>query len=242
MTTKRFCVNIFGHKEVERCSHPAAISQARSIIVRWYNYANVVFGCAKRVVCFAFLFAKNQVNFIWRCPLIATKASSSINEEIRASEVRVIGADGKQLGVMKIQEALNLANEAELDLVEIAPDSQPPVCKIMDYGKFRFEKEKREKEQRKKRQIIELKEIQLKCRIDTHDFNTKLNHTLKFLAQGNKVKVIVKFFGREMAHTELGAQLLDRFAEGCEEAAVIEKKPLLDGRNMTMILAPKKTK
>ena len=188
-----------------------------------------------------FFFA-NTINYFWRCPVIATKPSSLINEEIRASEVRVIGADGNQLGVMKIQEALRLSNEAELDLVEIAPDSTPPVCKIMDYGKFRFEKEKREKEQRKKRQIIELKEIQLKCRIDTHDFNTKLNHTLKFLAQGNKVKVIVKFFGREMAHTELGAQLLDRFAEGCGEAAVIEKKPLLDGRNMTMILAPKKTK
>ena len=201
----------------------------------------MVFWLCKAGCLLCFSFCKNK-NFIWRCPLIATKASSSINEEIRASEVRVIGADGKQLGVMKIQEALDLANEAELDLVEIAPDSQPPVCKIMDYGKFRFEKEKREKEQRKKRQIIELKEIQLKCRIDTHDFNTKLNHTLKFLAQGNKVKVIVKFFGREMAHTELGAQLLDRFAEGCEEAAVIEKKPLLDGRNMTMILAPKKTK
>ena len=242
MTSKTFCVNIFRHKEVELCSHPAASSHARSIILCWHNYVNIVFGCAKRVVCFAFLFAKNQKTLIWRCPLIATKASSSINEEIRANEVRVIGADGKQLGVMKLQEALNLANEAELDLVEISPDSVPPVCKIMDYGKFRFEKEKREKEQRKKRQIIELKEIQLKCRIDTHDFNTKLNHTLKFLAQGNKVKVIVKFFGREMAHTELGAQLLDRFAEGCEEAAVIEKKPLLDGRNMTMILAPKKTK
>ncbi len=143
---------------------------------------------------------------------------------------------------MKITEALRLSNEAELDLVEIAPDSVPPVCKIMDFGKYRFEKEKREKEQRKKRQVIELKEIQLKCRIDTHDFNTKLNHTLKFLAQGNKVKVIVKFFGREMAHTELGAQLLDRFAEGCGENAVIEKKPVLDGRNMTMILAPKKSK
>lgn len=199
------------------------------------------FWLCKAGFCFAFSFAKKQ-NLFWRCPLIATKASSSINEEIRANEVRVIGADGKQLGVMKLQEAINLANEAELDLVEIAPDSVPPVCKIMDYGKFRFEKEKREKEQRKKRQVIELKEIQLKCRIDTHDFNTKLNHTLKFLAQGNKVKVIVKFFGREMAHTELGAQLLDRFAEGCAEAAVIEKKPLLDGRNMTMILAPKKTK
>ena len=198
------------------------------------------FDCAKQILCFALFFVKT--NYFWRCPLIATKPSSAINEEIRASEVRVIGADGNQLGVMKLSEAIRLSNEAELDLVEIAPDSVPPVCKIMDYGKYRFEKEKREKEQRKKRQIIELKEIQLKCRIDTHDFNTKLNHTLKFLSQGNKVKVIVKFFGREMAHTELGAQLLDRFAEGCGESAVIEKKPLLDGRNMTMILAPKKTK
>ncbi len=143
---------------------------------------------------------------------------------------------------MKLSEALRLSNEAELDLVEIAPDSVPPVCKIMDYGKFRFEKEKREKEQRKKRQVVELKEIQLKCRIDTHDFNTKLSHTLKFLSQGNKVKVMVKFAGREMAHTELGAQLLERFCEGCAECAVIEKKPLLEGRNMTTILAPKKTK
>ena len=165
-----------------------------------------------------------------------------INEEIRDKEVRVISVEGEQLGVMSAREALAIAEEENLDLVKISPNANPPVCKIMDYGKFRFEKEKREKEQRKKRQIIELKEIQLKCRIDTHDFNTKLNHTLKFLAQGNKVKVIVKFFGREMAHTELGAQLLDRFAEGCEESAIIEKKPVLDGRNMTMILAPKKTK
>ncbi len=199
------------------------------------------FDCAKWVCLLCFSFCSK--NIFWRCPLIATKNSSLINEEIRANEVRVIGADGNQLGVMKLSEALRLSNEAALDLVEIAPDVVPPVCKIMDYGKYRFEKEKREKEQRKKRQIVELKEIQLKCRIETHDFNTKLNHTLKFLSQGNKVKVIVRFYGREMAHTELGAQLLDRFAEGCGEAAIIEKKPVLDGRNMTMILAPnKKTK
>lgn len=179
-------------------------------------------------------------NLLRRCTLIAK--TSFINEEIRANEVRVIGADGAQLGVMKLSEAIRLSNEAELDLVEIAPDSVPPVCKIMDYGKYRFEKEKREKEQKKKRIIVELKEIQLKCRIDTHDFNTKLGHAIKFISQGNKVKVICKFYGREMAHTELGAQLLERFAEGCGESAVIEKKPLLDGRNMTMILAPKKTK
>ena len=163
-----------------------------------------------------------------------------INEEIRAEEVRVIGPEGNQLGIMKLDAALKIANDAMLDPVEIAPDSVPPVCKVMDYGKYRFEKEKREKEQRKKRQIIEIKEIQLKCRIDTHDYNTKLNHALKFIAQGNKVKVKVKFFGREMAHTELGAQLLDRFAESCAETAAVEKKPVLDGRDMTMILAPKK--
>lgn len=179
-------------------------------------------------------------NTLRRCPLIAK--TSLINEEIRAREVRVIGADGTQLGVMKIQDAIACSNEAELDLVEIAPDSVPPVCKIMDYGKYRFEKEKREKEQKKKRQVIELKEIQLKCRIDTHDFNTKLSHANKFISQGNKVKVICKFFGREMAHTEIGTQLLERFAEGCAETAAVEKKPLLDGRNMTMILAPKKSK
>ncbi len=239
MTKGFLCVNIFRHKEVEFRSHPAAISHARSIIVG-RKFFRSLFDCAKRVSALLFFFV-NLVNIL-EVSVIAAKNSSLINEEIRANEVRVIGADGTQLGVMKLSEALRLSNEAELDLVEIAPDSVPPVCKIMDYGKYRFEKEKREKEQRKKRQVIELKEIQLKCRIDTHDFNTKLNHTLKFLAQGNKVKVIVKFFGREMAHTELGAQLLDRFAEGCGENAVIEKKPVLDGRNMTMILAPKKTK
>ena len=234
------CGNIYGHKEVEFCSHPAAISWAWSIYFGRYDYIGRSLAVQSGMSALHIFLC--SIRFYLEVSLIATKNASLINEEIKANEVRVIGADGNQLGVMKLAEAIRLSNEAELDLVEIAPDSVPPVCKIMDYGKYRFEKEKREKEQRKKRQVVELKEIQLKCRIDTHDFNTKLNHTLKFLSQGNKVKVIVKFFGREMAHTELGAQLLDRFAEGCEEAAVIEKKPVLDGRNMTMILAPKKTK
>lgn len=136
---------------------------------------------------------------------------------------------------------MRLAGEESLDLVEIAPEAAPPVCKIMDFGKYRFEKEKREKEIKKKQQVFELKELQLKCRIDTHDFNTKLNHANRFLTQGNKVKVIVKFYGREMAHTEKGTELLNKFAEGCGETCVVEKVPLLDGRNMIMILAPKKT-
>ncbi|PKM63158.1 MAG: translation initiation factor IF-3 [Firmicutes bacterium HGW-Firmicutes-21] len=177
--------------------------------------------------------------YFWRCPSISKK--TLINEEIRSSEVRVVDSEGKQLGVLKIEQAMRIANDASLDLVEIAPEANPPVCKIMDYGKYRFEKEKHEKEIKKKQQIIELKELQLKCRIDTHDFNTKLNHAMRFLTQGNKIKVLVKFYGREMAHTERGIALLERFAEGCGELCSVEKMPLLDGRNMIMILAPKKT-
>ena len=133
-----------------------------------------------------------------------------------------------------------MAEESGLDLVEIAAEAKPPVCKIMDFGKYRFEKEKREKEIKKKQQTVELKELQLCCRIDVHDFNTKLNKALEFLSKGNRVKVIVKFFGREMAHTENGTALLAKFAESCEETGVIEKPAKLDGRNMIMILAPKK--
>jgi translation initiation factor IF-3 len=177
--------------------------------------------------------------YFWRCLSISKK--TLINEEIKSSEVRVIDAEGKQLGILKIEQALRLANEEQLDLVEIAPESKPPVCKIMDFGKYRFEKEKHEKEIKKKQQIIELKELQLNLRIDTHDFNTKLNHATRFLTQGNKVKVVVKFKGREMAHPEKGNELLGRFSDGCGELCLVEKTPLLDGRNMIMILAPKKT-
>lgn len=141
---------------------------------------------------------------------------------------------------MKGEEALRLATEEGLDLVEIAPDAKPPVCKIMDYGKYRFEREKKEKEQRKKRQVVELKEIQLKCRIETHDFNTKLNHAKRFLDDGNKVKVVVRFSGREITRSEQGKALLDRFAEAVGESGAVEKPALLEGRNMIMIMAPKK--
>lgn len=162
-----------------------------------------------------------------------------INEQIRAKEVRVIDADGAQLGILATKKALDIAYDKGLDLVEIAPASVPPVCRIMDYGKYRFDREKKEKEAKKKQQVAELKEVQLSCRIDTHDFETKLNHALKFLSQGNKVKVSVKFKGREMAHTEIGLDVIRRFGEACTEIGIIEKQPALDGRQMLMFLAPK---
>ena len=164
-----------------------------------------------------------------------------INEEIRSPEVRLIDSEGKQLGIIKLAEALRAADEAGLDLVEIAPDAKPPVCKLMDFGKYRFEREKKEKENRKKQQIVELKELQLTCTIGEHDFNTKVNHATRFLSQGNKVKVLVKFKGREMAHTEHGTALLARFREACGELGTCEKPPVLEGRNMIMIVSPNKS-
>jgi len=165
---------------------------------------------------------------------------SLINEEIKAPEVRVIDAEGGQLGIMKLSDALEAAAERGLDLVEMAPEAVPPVCKIMDFGKYRFEKEKKEKEIKKKKQVVEIKEIQLRLRIGDHDLQTKLKAANKFLADGNKVKVIIKFMGRELARPEFGTELLNRFLEGCGDLCAVEKQPLLDGRNMIMILAPKK--
>ncbi len=166
---------------------------------------------------------------------------SLINDQIKASQVRVIGNDGQQLGIMSLSAALDIAADEHLDLVEIAPEATPPVCKVMDFGKYKFEKEKREKESKKKQQVVELKEIQLRCRIENHDFETKLKHANRFLNDGNKVKVVLKFMGREITHPERGSELLKRFIEGCGEICSVEKAPLLDGRNMIMILAPKKT-
>ena len=162
-----------------------------------------------------------------------------INEQIRAKEVRVIDSDGSQLGILAIKEALNIAYGKDLDLVEISPNSEPPVCRVMDYGKFRFEREKKEKEQRKKQQTIDIKEIQLSCRIDTHDFETKLKHARKFLEGGAKVKVCIKFKGREMSHTAIGLEVITRFGEACTDLGVIEKTPALDGRQMIMFINSK---
>lgn len=165
-----------------------------------------------------------------------------INEEIHDKELRIIGADGAQLGIMSSNDALNLAAEKNLDLVKIAPQSKPPVCKIMDYGKFRFEQAKREKEARKKQHIIDIKEVRLSLNIDVHDFNTKLNNAIKFMNKGDKVKVSIRFRGREMGHPEIGYDTMRRFAEACGEVSVVEKPAKLEGRNMLMFLAPKTLK
>ena len=165
-----------------------------------------------------------------------------INEDIRDKEIRLIGADGDQLGIVSSQEALRIAIEKGMDLVKIAPQAQPPVCRIMDYGKYRFEQAKREKEARKNQKTVELKEIWLSMNIEQHDFETKAGHAIRFLKGGDKVKVVVKFKGREMAHTELGYDIAKRFCSLTEENCVIEKPAKLEGRNMIMVLAPKKEK
>ena len=146
------------------------------------------------------------------------------------------------LGIVSSEAALKMAEEQELDLVKISPNAVPPVCKIMDYGKFRFDQLKREKEAKKNQRVVEIKEIRMSPGIDTNDFNTKMRNALKFLKEGNRVKVTVRFRGREMAHTEIGEQLLIRFGEGCAEAANMEKKPKLDGRHMSIFLSPKSAK
>ena len=174
---------------------------------------------------------------------MATNANNKdllINDEIRASEVRVIGADNEQLGIMKIEEARTYAYNHGVDLVLIVPNAQPPVCRAIDYGKFCFERDKREKEARKKQVIVKVKEIQLSCRIEQHDFDTRINHAKKFLAEGNKVKAVVRFKGREMSHMELGREVIAKFQEALDGVGVAEKKPVLEGRFMSIILSPVK--
>ena len=177
---------------------------------------------------------------IWGCIQIATngKKEIEINEAIRDREVRLIDADGTQLGVVSGREALRLAQEKDLDLVKIAPQAQPPVCKILDYGKYRFEQQKREKEAKKNQKVIEIKEIRLSLNIDTNDFNTKVNQAEKFLKAGHKIKVSIRFRGREMAHTNLGLEVEKRFADALPGAQV-DKAPKLEGRSMQMFMSPK---
>ena len=165
-----------------------------------------------------------------------------INEEINDKELRVILGDGEMLGIMSAEEALKIAEEKNLDLVKIAPQAVPPVCKIMDYGKYRFEQTKREKEAKKNQHVVEIKEIRLSLNIDTHDFETKVNHAKRFLTSGNKVKVSIRFRGREMAHTENGITTMQQFAEACMEFGNLEKAPKLEGKSMMMFLAPKPKK
>jgi len=179
---------------------------------------------------------------LWRCFAISKKQEVQINESIRDNELRIIGPNGDQLGIMSANEALDLAAKDDLDLVKIAPQAKPPVCKIMDYGKYKFEQAKREKEARKNQKTIETKEVRLSLNIDTHDFNTKLNNALKFIKKGDKVKVSIRFRGREMGHSEFGYDIMNRFSEACSEYAVINKPAKLEGRNMIMFLSPKPNK
>lgn len=174
----------------------------------------------------------------WRCFPIAKK-ELQINEQIRDAQLRIIGADGAQLGVMSARDAQAMADEAGLDLVKIAPTAQPPVCRIMDYGKYRFEQAKREKESRKNQKTIEVKETRLSLNIDTHDFDTKVNQTKKFLSSGNRVKVSIRFRGREMAHSQLGYGIMQRFAEACADVGNVEKPAKLEGRSMIMFMNAK---
>lgn len=176
--------------------------------------------------------------FFRRCFTIAN-AVHQINEEITDKEIRLIGNEGEQLGIMSADEALRIAAERELDLVKIAPGSNPPVCKIMDYGKYRFEQAKKEKDAKKNQRVIEIKEIRMSPGIGDNDFNTKLKNGQKFLNDGNRVKVSVRFRGREMAHTDIGEVLLRSFAEKCADIANLDKAPKLEGRNMSMFLSPK---
>jgi len=180
--------------------------------------------------------------FLWRCLVISKQQEQQINEEIRDPEVRLISEEGEQLGIMSSEEALALAAEKDLDLVKIAPTANPPVCKIMDYGKFRFEKAKKEKEARKNQKIIEIKEIRLSLNIDTHDFDFKLKNARKFIAEGNKLKVSIRFRGREMAHPELGTEIMDKAAQALEDVAVVDKPAKLEGRQMLMFMSPKVNK
>ena len=165
-----------------------------------------------------------------------------INEAIKLKEVRVVDLDGNPIGIMTSDAALKIAYDQGYDLVLMAPQAQPPVCRIMDYGKFRFERDKKEKEAKKKQQVVELKEIQLSCRIDTHDFDTKARHAQRFLTEGNKVRVVMRFKGREMSHIAIGQEIMEKFREVCSELGTVDKAPVLDGRILSMVISPVKQK
>ncbi|MGA9287010.1 MAG: translation initiation factor IF-3 [Anaerobacillus sp.] len=162
----------------------------------------------------------------------------NVNEGIRAREVRLVGADGNQIGVKSKTEALEMARNANLDLVMVAPNAKPPVCRIMDYGKFRYEQQKKEKEARKKQKIITVKEVRLSPNIEEHDFNTKLRNARKFLEKGDKVKASIRFRGRMITHSDIGKKVLEHLAEDCKDIATVESKPKMEGRSMFLILAP----
>ena len=184
-----------------------------------------------------FLYA---IFYFWRYKAISANNSKDlpINDEIKSPEVRVIGINNEQLGVMKLEQARAYADTNNVDLVLIAPTATPPVCRAIDYGKFCFERDKREKEAKKKQVIVKVKEVQLSCRIEQHDFDTRVNHAIKFLREGNKVKAVVRFRGREMSHIDLGREVLEKFKAACAVAGSAEKAPNLEGRSLSVILSP----
>jgi translation initiation factor IF-3 len=170
-----------------------------------------------------------------------SKDHQQINEEIRAKEVRLVGAEGEQLGIKPFREAMQMAIDANMDLVNVAPQAKPPVCRIMDYGKFRYEQQKKEKEARKNQKIVDLKEVWFRSNIEEHDYQTKFRNVVKFLGEGDKVKCSVRFRGREIAHSNIGQKILERVAKEVVDICVVERMPKLEGRAMIMILAPKQT-
>ena len=179
-------------------------------------------------------------DLLWRCIDINTELQ--INEDIRDREVRLIGADGAQLGIMPTQMAMEMAEEAQLDLVKIVPGAQPPVCKLIDYDKHRFEQSKREREQRKNQKIVSLKEVQLSATIEENDVAIKAKNAIKFLQEGDKVKGAIRFRGRQITHSDIGVKVMNDFIDRTKEVCTVERRPLIEGRNMFMILAPKAEK
>jgi translation initiation factor IF-3 len=178
-------------------------------------------------------------HYFWRWKVISKELQHQVNEAIRAREVRLIGVSGEQLGILPLRDALRIAQEANLDLVSVAPQAKPPVCRVMDYGKFRYEQSKREKEARKNQKIIQVKEVRLSPTIDENDVQTKLKNVKKFLEKGDKVKLTIRFRGREITHQEIGRKILDRLANEVKEMSEVERHPKLEGRQMIMILTPK---
>lgn len=191
---------------------------------------HIVFWCIRWIVFYPLFYVR-------RCTVIS---ELMINEQIRDREIRLIGRDGEQLGIMPASEAMKLAREAELDLVKIAPTAKPPVCKIIDYGKYRYELARKEKEARKKQKTIEIKEVRLSPNIDDNDLNTKVNAARKFIQKGDKVKVTLRFRGREMAHVQSSKKILDVFAERLADIAVVDRAPKMEGRSMTMFFSEKR--
>ena len=189
--------------------------------------------CVRRFLYAFFIFRRYEA-------ISANNKDLPINEEIKAPEVRVIGSNNEQLGIMKIEDARTYAFNHGVDLVLIAPTANPPVCRAIDYGKFCFERDKREKEAKKKQVIVKVKEVQLSCRIEQHDFDTRVNQAKRFLGEGNKVKAVVRFKGREMTHMELGREVIEKFEAALTGVGVAEKKPILEGRFMSIILSPAK--